>query len=48
MVSECANPSCSGMDANRTPSPRVAAHIPWALTHEVICHAQCPVLTVSN
>src|SRR5271169_468435 len=33
------------MGANRTPSPRVAAHIPWALTHEVICHANCPVLT---
>lgn len=36
------------MGANRTPSPRMAAHIPWALTHEVICHAKCPVLTVSN
>lgn len=36
------------MGANRTASPRVAAHIPWALTHEVICHAKCPVLTVSN
>jgi nucleotide-binding universal stress UspA family protein len=36
------------MGANRTPSPRVVSHIPWALTHEVICHAKCPVLTVSN
>jgi len=36
------------MGANRPPSPRIAAHIPWALTHEVICHAKCPVLTVSN
>jgi nucleotide-binding universal stress UspA family protein len=36
------------MGANRTPSPRMAAHIPWALTHEVICHAKCPVLTVNN
>jgi nucleotide-binding universal stress UspA family protein len=36
------------MGANRTPSPRVAAHMPWALTHEVICHAKCPVLTVTN
>ncbi len=33
------------MGANRTSSPRLAAHIPWALTHEVICHAKCPVLT---
>ncbi len=36
------------MGANRTNTPRLTAHIPWALTHEVICHAQCPVLTVSN
>jgi nucleotide-binding universal stress UspA family protein len=36
------------MGANRTASPRVAAHMPWALTHEVICHAKCPVLTVGN
>jgi nucleotide-binding universal stress UspA family protein len=36
------------MGANRTSSPRMAAHIPWALTHEVICHAQCPVLTVND
>lgn len=36
------------MGANRTASPRVAAHMPWALTHEVIRNAQCPVLTVSD
>ncbi len=36
------------MGANRTPSPRMSAHIPWTLTHEVICRAQCPVLTVSD
>jgi nucleotide-binding universal stress UspA family protein len=36
------------MGANRTPNPRVTAHIPWALTHEVICQTSCPVLTVSN
>jgi len=36
------------MGANRTVSPRVAAHIPWTLTHEIICNAACPVLTVSN
>jgi nucleotide-binding universal stress UspA family protein len=33
------------MGANRTTSPRMAAHMPWALTHEVICRAKCPVLT---
>ncbi|MGA9544960.1 MAG: universal stress protein [Candidatus Sulfotelmatobacter sp.] len=36
------------MGANRTPSPRMAAHIPWAITHEVLCHAECPVLTVRD
>ncbi len=36
------------MGANRISSPRIAAHIPWALTHEVLCHAKCPVLTVCN
>jgi nucleotide-binding universal stress UspA family protein len=34
------------MGANRTAYPKAAAHITWALTHEVICHAECPVLTV--
>ncbi len=34
------------MGANRTSVPRVASHIPWALIHEIICHATCPVLTV--
>ena len=33
------------MGANRTSSPRVAAHMPWALIHEVICQAKCPVLS---
>lgn len=36
------------MGANRTSSPRLAAHVPWALTHEVICQAKCPVLTVND
>lgn len=34
------------MGANRGTSPRVAAHVPWSLTHHVICDACCPVLTV--
>jgi nucleotide-binding universal stress UspA family protein len=34
------------MGANRVPSARLAAHVPWALTHAVICEANCPVLTV--
>ncbi|MGD1024200.1 MAG: universal stress protein [Candidatus Sulfotelmatobacter sp.] len=36
------------MGVNHTSVPRVAAHIPWALTHEVLCHAKCPVLTMCN
>jgi len=36
------------MGADLTPFPRLVAHIPWALTHEVICHAKCPVLTVGE
>ena len=34
------------MGANRGTSPRIASHIPWSLTHHVICEACCPVLTV--
>jgi nucleotide-binding universal stress UspA family protein len=34
------------MGATRVASARAASHAPWALTHDVICGAQCPVLTV--
>ncbi len=34
------------MGANRVASARLTAHVPWALTHDVICEARCPVLTV--
>jgi nucleotide-binding universal stress UspA family protein len=27
-------------------APRAAAHLPWAIAYEVVCHAPCPVLTV--
>lgn len=27
-------------------SPRMAAHMPWAIAYEVVCQAECPVLTV--
>jgi nucleotide-binding universal stress UspA family protein len=36
------------MGANRTRSARLAAHIPWAVTHDVLCEARCPVLTVAS
>ncbi|HTR68221.1 MAG TPA: universal stress protein [Terriglobales bacterium] len=25
---------------------RIAAHLPWAIAHDVVCYAACPVLTV--
>lgn len=36
------------MGATRTHSPRLAAHIPLAVIHEVLCKANCPVLTVKE
>ena len=33
------------MGANHTGSPRLAAHLPWALTSDVLRKARCPVLT---
>lgn len=33
------------MGANHTDTPRLASHLPWALTSEVIRKARCPVLT---
>jgi nucleotide-binding universal stress UspA family protein len=36
------------MGANRVRSARLAAHIPWAVTHDVLCEAKCPVLTVRS
>jgi Universal stress protein family len=34
------------MGANRVSSARMVAHIPWTVSHDVICRAKCPVLTV--
>ena len=36
------------MGANRTASPKAAAHIPWSAVHEVVRSAPCPVLTVAG
>jgi nucleotide-binding universal stress UspA family protein len=36
------------MGANRTASPKAAAHMPWAAVHEVVRNAPCPVLTVAG
>jgi nucleotide-binding universal stress UspA family protein len=35
------------MGANRAFSARAAAHYPWALVHEVVRDAPCPVLTIA-
>ena len=34
------------MGVHKTNAPRAAAHLPWAIAHDVVCHARCPVLTV--
>ena len=36
------------MGVNQAASARASAHMPWATAHEVVCHAQCPVLTVRS
>lgn len=36
------------MGANRTRSPRMVAHLPWAVVHNTLCAAKCPVLTVAG
>ncbi len=36
------------MGVNQAASARASAHLPWAITHEVVCHANCPVLTVRS
>jgi nucleotide-binding universal stress UspA family protein len=35
------------MGVNQSARPRVAAHLPWPVIHDVICESRCPVLTVS-
>jgi len=36
------------MGANQTHSPRMAAHLPWTVLHEVMRQARCPILTVKE
>ena len=36
------------MGANHSDAPRLAAHLPWAITSEVIRKAKCPVLTLRS
>jgi nucleotide-binding universal stress UspA family protein len=34
------------MGVNPSSSPRLASHLPWSVAHDVLCQANCPVLTV--
>jgi nucleotide-binding universal stress UspA family protein len=34
------------MGPHHTFHPRISAHLPWAMLHQVLCHARCPVLRV--
>ena len=36
------------MGANPTHFVRASTHVPWAIAHEVVRHAKCPVLTVRS
>jgi nucleotide-binding universal stress UspA family protein len=35
-----------GVKQSSINAPRLAGHVPWAVAHEVVCRAACPVLTV--
>lgn len=47
-AAKTANADLIVMGANRSASPRLAAHLPWTAMHEVIPYAPCPVLTVAE
>jgi nucleotide-binding universal stress UspA family protein len=36
------------MGPHSTSHPRISAHFPWVIAHQVLCHAHCPVLTVQG
>jgi len=46
MAAEQHNADLIVMGANHADSARIAAHVPWAVTYQVITQAKCPVLTV--
>ncbi|HXZ79620.1 MAG TPA: universal stress protein [Terriglobales bacterium] len=39
-------PNLMVIGANSVVSARASAHLSWAVSHELICHAKCPVLTI--
>ena len=36
------------MGPHRTSHAQISAHLPWVTSYQVLCHAQCPVLTVRD
>jgi nucleotide-binding universal stress UspA family protein len=36
------------MGAHPTLSAKAVARLPWAVIHELVCRAHCPVLTVNG
>lgn len=36
------------MGPHRTSHAQISAHLPWVTPYQVLCHAQCPVLTVRD
>lgn len=45
-TAETHKPDLIVMGVNAAGSARLASHFPWDLTHEVMCRANCPVLTI--
>jgi nucleotide-binding universal stress UspA family protein len=45
-VAKARNVDLIVMGVRKTGRPRWSAHLPWAVAHDVVCRAHCPVLTV--
>jgi len=45
-VAEQRNANVIVMGVHHADKPKRSSHLPWATTHEVVCNAHCPVLTV--
>jgi nucleotide-binding universal stress UspA family protein len=37
-----------GLRESSMNTPRLSAHMPWATAYDVVCHAECPVLTIKG
>ena len=47
-VAEVQNADLIVMTPHHTSYARVSTHLPWIISHQVLCHARCPVLTVRD